>query len=440
MDGAPLLLKELGFSETEPLFSDIPSGVRKQKLNIPRGVSEFDLLRKAEKYASLNRNYRLNFLGNGIYDRIIPSSVDSITGRAEFLTSYTPYQAEMSQGMLQSLFEFQSIINDLTAMDVTNSSMYDGTTALGEAVRMAYRVNEKKEILVPETIYSFKRRVMESYLTGLNVILKPYRLTRDTGEIDLDDLGKKICQETSAIVVDQPNSLGNIDRNASAVAEIKKDALLITYTDPILLGIIRPPGEIGSDINVMEGQQLGLHPNFGGPILGILSFRSEYVRKSPGRLIGESNDSKGKRAYVMTLQTREQHIRRSKAMSNICTNQALFAVSATAYLSIIGSRGLRSIALKTLENSQKMIKELVKNRKFTRVLSGTPFSDVLLNYSGKEDVQEKLAENGIAGGVTLKRLVDTPPEHLSRSLFFSTTEKTDVAGIEELGKILGGFT
>lgn len=439
MEGSTLLLKELAFSGVESLFSDIPSDVRKKNLNISNGISEFELIRKSEQYASLNGRYRLNFLGNGIYDRIIPSSVDAITGRAEFLTSYTPYQAEMSQGMLQSLFEFQSIINDLTGMDVTNSSMYDGYSALGEAARMAYRVNERKEILIPDTIYDWKIKVMESYLTGLDIKLRRYRISEESGEIDLENLKSQITSDTSAIVVEQPSSLGNIDRNVQAVADIKKDALMITYSDPVLLGVIKPPGENGADINVMEGQQLGLHMNFGGPLLGILSFKSDYVRKSPGRLIGESNDSNGKRAYVMTLQTREQHIRRSKAMSNICTNQALFAISATAYLSIIGSKGLRSVALKTIENSQKLIKRLEKVHGFRRELTGTPFSDVLMNYSGNGNLQRKLSEKGIAGGVALKNLVPKASEKLSRSVFFSTTEKTDEASIDDLARSLEGF-
>lgn len=439
MEGSTLLLKELGFNGVESLFSDIPSGVRKKNLNISNGISEFELIKKSEHYAGLNGRHRLNFLGNGIYDRIIPSSVDAITSRSEFLTSYTPYQAEMSQGMLQSLFEFQSIINDLTGMDVTNSSMYDGYSALGEAARMAYRVNERREILIPNTMYDWNIRVIESYLTGLDIKLRRYRISEESGEIDIENLKSQITSDTSAIVVDQPSSLGNIDRNIQAVADIKKETLLITHSDPVLLGIIKPPGEIGSDINVMEGQQLGLHMNFGGPLLGILSFKSDYVRKSPGRLIGESNDTNGKRAYVMTLQTREQHIRRSKAMSNICTNQALFAISATAYLSIIGSKGLRSVALKTIENSQKLIKRLEMVHGFSRNLSGTPFSDVLMDYSGTSNVQKKLSEKGIAGGVALRKLVTHPSERLSGSIFFSTTEKTDEASIDELARTLEGF-
>ena len=430
------LLKEIGFHTTDELFDDIPMKVRKKELRIPRGISEFELIGLSRELASMNRSFRHNFLGNGIYDRIIPSSVDSIIGRSEFLTSYTPYQAEMSQGMLQSLFEFQSIISDLTGMDVTNSSMYDGFTALGEAARMAYRINEGTEILVPETMYRSKFNVLRSYLTGLNVRIETYRISPVDGSIDLDSLSNKLKSTTAAIIAEQPNSLGNIDGNVARISEIKGNALLITYYDPISLGVLKPPGEIGSDINVMEGQQLGLHRNLGGPLLGILSFRNEYARRSPGRIIGESNDTHGKRAFVMTLQTREQHIRRAKAMSNICTNQALFAVAATAYLGIIGPTGLRKVALKTIENSQKLIKSISGSRVLKRELKGLPFSDVLLKYNGGGNLQEKLAEKGIAGGISLDKLAYNTYAELKGSVFLSVTEKTGSESIQALAKEL----
>jgi glycine dehydrogenase subunit 1 len=430
------LLKEIGFHSTDELFQDVPQKIRKKELKIPRGISEFELTHLSQEIASMNRSFRHNFLGNGIYDRIIPSSVDSIIGRSEFLTSYTPYQAEMSQGMLQSLFEFQSIISDLTGMDITNSSMYDGFTALGEAARMAYRINEGSEILVPETMYRSKLNVLHSYMTGLNVRLVPYGISPADGTIDLESLEGKINDNTSAIIAEQPSSLGNIDRNVAKISEIKKKALLITYYDPIALGVLKPPGETGSDINVMEGQQLGLHRNLGGPLLGILSFRNEFARKSPGRIIGESNDTQGKRAFVMTLQTREQHIRRAKAMSNICTNQALFAVAATSYLGIIGPSGLKKIALKTMENSQKLINSVSRSKMLKRELNGVPFSDVILKYSGKGDLQHKLAESGIAGGIELEKLIENPHRQLKGSVFLSVTEKTGPESLEALSKAI----
>ncbi len=430
------LLKEIGFHTTDELFEDVPQKVRKKELKIPKGISEFELTSLSEKISFMNRAFEHNFLGNGIYDRIIPSSVDSIIGRSEFLTSYTPYQAEMSQGMLQSLFEFQSIISDLTGMDVTNSSMYDGFTALGEAARMAYRINEGPEILVPETMNRSKLSVLKSYLTGLNIRIVPYGISPTDGTIDLESLQGKVKENTSAIIAEEPSSLGNIDSNVAKISEIKRKALLITYYDPISLGVLKPPGDIGSDINVMEGQQLGLHRNLGGPLLGILSFRNEFARKSPGRIIGESNDTHGKRAFVMTLQTREQHIRRSKAMSNICTNQALFALAATAYLGIMGPSGLRKIALKTMENSQKLIKMISRSKALKREIEGVPFSDVLLKYSGNGDLQKKLADSGIAGGLSVEKLIENPHRQLRGSIFLSVTEKTRTESLESLAKSL----
>jgi Glycine cleavage system protein P (pyridoxal-binding), N-terminal domain len=275
-------------------------------------------------------------LGNGIYDRFIPPLVDEIIGRNEFLTSYTPYQPEISQGMLHSLFEYQSIISDLTEMDITNSSMYDGFTSLAEAVRMAYRINGKDEILIPENIYKSQLSIIKNYTAGLNLNFIQYGFGTD-GLLDMEDLKVKVTSSTSAIIVENPNVFGLIDENAFHVSEIKKDALLITYYDPVSLGLIMPPGEYGTDIAVAEGQQLGLHMNYGGPLLGLFSFKKEYVHRSPGRLIGLSKDSRRRKAFVMTLQAREQHIRRSKAMSNICSNQALLAIASLAYLSILGS-------------------------------------------------------------------------------------------------------
>ena len=433
------LFRETGFKSVEDLFSDIPSKVRKKSLNIPSGISEFELLSESEEISALNQKIEHNFLGNGIYDRIVPSSVDSIIGRSEFLTSYTPYQAEMSQGMLQSLFEFQSIMSDFTAMDATNSSMYDGFTALGEAARMAFRINEGTKLLIPDTMYRSKVQVLNSYLTGLGMTVERYRTSPEDGTVDLDSLSRMIDEHTSAVIAEQPSPLGTIDPDVSRISEIKKNALLITYYDPISLGILKPPGEIGADISVMEGQQLGLHMNLGGPLLGILSFRNEYVRKSPGRIIGESNDSNGKRAFVMTLQTREQHIRRAKAMSNICTNQALLALAATAYLGIMGPSGVRKIALKTVENSQKLISRISGKGHLKRELKGTPFSDVLFSYTGKNNLQENLLHRGIAGGTPADKLIDLPEPGLRKGVFFSATEKTSDNSIKRLAEILEGI-
>ena len=438
-DEVSSMLEVLKIKDAEELFSDVPKNVRKNGLGIKPGLSEFEVVSKARKYASENLGTdHIRFLGCGIYDRIVPSSVDSIIGRTEFLTSYTPYQPEISQGMLQSLFEYQSLVSDLTGMDMTNSSMYDGFTALGEAIRMSYRINGRSEILVPEFLYGVKEQVINSYISGLGIRLVKYKFNRETGYIDLEDLSSKINDNTSAIVVENPNSLGVLDENVLKVQEIKGKALLISYVDPVSLGALLPPGEYGSDIVVAEGQQLGIHQSFGGPLLGILSFRKEYVRRSPGRLIGESLDLDGKRSFVMTLQTREQHIRREKAMSNICSNQALMAVAAASYLSILGPDGLRKVALMTIKNSDHLSRAISSvNGYNAKLFKGTFFSDVPVS-SGIDPyaLQNKLHEKGIMGAVPLGKLVPGMKDEFPGISFFSVTEKTSESDIKALASAL----
>ncbi|MEM0155228.1 MAG: aminomethyl-transferring glycine dehydrogenase subunit GcvPA [Thermoplasmataceae archaeon] len=437
-DEESAMMDFIGIKNSEELFSDIPVSVRKGGIPINKGISEFEVMKLAEEIGSANRGFDFaNFMGCGIYDRIIPAAVDSIIGRSEFITSYTPYQAEFSQGMLQSLFEYQSLISDLMGMDMTNSSIYDGATALGEAVRMAHRINEKNEVLIPENIYRSKMDVIHSYSSGLNLKFIKYSFRKDTGCIDLDDLSSKITTNTSAIVCENPNSFGIIDPNVSRVQEIKKDALLISYVDPISLGAIAPPGSYGADISVGEGQQLGIHRQLGGPLLGLFSFRKEYLRKSPGRIIGLTSDVNGKRSFVMTIQTREQHIRREKATSNICSNQALMALASAVYLSIVGSDGLRKIANVTISNAKKLRNTISKIKGYNADLfSGTSFSDVIVKMPADPvKVQKQLYEKGILGPVPSAMLF---PDLVSfrKAGFFSVTEKNTDKQINNLAKAL----
>ena len=294
---------------------------------------------------------------------------------------------------------------------------------------MAYRINGKEEVLVPENIYRSQLSIIQNYVLGLNLKIIKYKFGKG-GLIDTEDLKSKISDNTSSIIVANPNLFGLIDENAFTVSEFKKDALLITYYDPISLGLIKSPGEYGTDIAVAEGQQLGIHMNYGGPLLGLFSFRKEYVHRSPGRLIGLSNDNAGRKAFVMTLQAREQHIRRAKAMSNICSNQALLAVASLAYLSILGSNGLRKIALITMNKSRKL-KNLLYNSGINSVFNGINFSDNLFYF----DKQEKLLKNNISGGIKLSDLSDYPD--YKNSSFFSVTEKTSDENIRRLAKIAG---
>lgn len=423
------MLQAMNMKSVDDLFSDVPASMRKKSLNMRPGISEYELMEDAKNIAAMNKyeGYR-KFLGCGIYDRIIPSSVDSIISRSEFLTSYTPYQPEMSQGMLQSLFEYQSLMSDLMGMDVTNASMYDGYSALAEAVRMAYRINGKTKVLVPETLYSDKLRVIESYARGLGLKFVTYGYQKETGFVDLDDLSKKAGENVSSIICENPNGFGILDENVPSIREIVGKSMIISYVDPVSLGIIMPPGDYDSDIAVAEGQSLGVHKSLGGPLLGIMSFKKEHVRKSPGRIIGESVDSNGRKAYVMTLQTREQHIRREKAMSNICSNQALMAVAAATYISILGKNGLRNVALKTASNMKKLIETFRKVKGYNPDLfSGKHFSD--LPVQAKIDnvkLRKSLLEKNIQGAIPLDRLLPGLSSQYPNTTFFSVTEKHNI--------------
>lgn len=433
------MLKALNISSADELFSDIPASVRKKETGLPDHISEYELLKEALSIASLNDYTDFSsFLGCGTYDRIVPSSVDFVISRTEFLTSYTPYQAEISQGVLQSLFEYQSIMSDLTGMDVTNSSMYDGFSALGESVRMAYRVNGKRRVLYPENMYHRKLSVIGNYISGLDMEMVPYSIDSSTGFIDLQDLEGKIDDTTGAVIVENPNSYGILDENVVKVQDLKGDSLLISYVDPISLGVVTPPGSYGSDIAVAEGQQLGLHQNYGGPFLGILSFRKELVRRAPGRLIGQTADTNGKKAFVMTLQTREQHIRREKATSNICTNQALMAIAALTYVSVVGKKGLSDVAKITMDRSRTLRKNLSDVKGInSNIFSGTSFSDVPVRIPMRlERLKQHLHENRIFGGIPLNSLIEGIPEDLKSTYFFSVTEKTEKDDIMHLRNAL----
>ncbi|WP_393970843.1 aminomethyl-transferring glycine dehydrogenase subunit GcvPA [Oxyplasma meridianum] len=441
-DERSAMLKSMNMKSVDDLFSDVPANMRKKSLKIKEGISEYELIEEAKNIAAMNRyeGYR-KFLGCGIYDRIIPASVDSLISRSEFLTSYTPYQPEISQGMLQALFEYQSLISDLMGMDATNASMYDGYSALAEAVRMAFRINGKTEVLMPETLYSGKKKVIESYISGLGLKLIKYGYEKDSGFMDLEDLSKKTNERVSSVIVENPNGFGILDENITKVRETVGNAMIISYVDPVSLGIIKPPGEYDSDIAVAEGQSLGIHKNLGGPLLGIMSFKKEHVRKSPGRIIGESVDAGGKKAYVMTLQTREQHIRREKAMSNICSNQALMAVAASAYLSILGKSGMKNTALKTASNMKKLIETIRSVDGYNpHLFTGRHFSDIpVQSRMSNEKLRKGLLERNIQGAIPLEDLLPDLSGRYGNTSFFSVTEKHNAQDFAALKSALEGI-
>ncbi|MCL4345963.1 MAG: aminomethyl-transferring glycine dehydrogenase subunit GcvPA [Candidatus Thermoplasmatota archaeon] len=434
------MFKFLNIKGYDDLFSDIPESVKKPLKGIGRGKSEMEITLESEAVGSLNRWDFTILLGLGAYERYIPAAVNNVIMRNEFITAYTPYQAEISQGMLQALFEYQSLICDLTGMEVTNSSMYDGPSSLAEAVRMAYRINGKRDVLIPENIYRNHLEVLRTYTTGVPVNLIFYGVAND-GTINIEKLKEMITEDTCAIVTYNPSTFGIIDHGVNAIREIKGDALHIAYYDPVSLALISSPGEYDADISVSEGQQLGIPLNFGGPYLGLFSFKEKYVRKSPGRLIGETVDVNGKRAYVMTLQTREQHIRRDKAMSNICTNQALMALASSVYLSVLGNTGLEYVATKTMENSRKLASVIDSVHGFrTRKTSSMYFSDIIVDVDASpEALFSYLQKNGILGGYPAASALAGPSSGIGRSVFFAATEITRNDTLEKLKKVMEVF-
>ncbi len=397
------MLKAMGLSSWEELYSDVPREVWKDKIDIP-AMSEIELYRYARALAEKNRDFFAmpSFLGAGIYMHYIPPAVLEIAGRSEFYTSYTPYQPEISQGMLQTLFEYQSVIAELTGMDVANSSMYDASTALAEAARMAYRMNRRKEVLVPENLYWEKESVLKNYIAGLGMQIKKYSLN-EKGMVDIEALKNMIGENTAMVYVETPNFFGVIDENATKIKELlPKKTVYTVGVNPLSLAILKAPGEYGADIVVGEGQILGNPASFGGPLLGIFATRKEYVRKMPGRLIGETVDAEGRRAFVMTLQTREQHIRRGKATSNICSNEALCAVLSVAFVAYYGANGLKELAKKNMENA-RMLMEKLRNAGFRApVFDASHFNEFLVALPGNpHNIAKELLKHGVHGGLPI---------------------------------------
>ncbi len=431
------MLESIGVSSIDELFSDIPQEVRMDGLDLPDGRSEMELKEMAKDVLSKNTTMdeMPTFLGAGIYRHYMPSAIRELLSRSEFYTSYTPYQAEISQGMLQSIFEYQSLMVELTGMEVSNASLYDGSTALGEATLMAARITRKKKIIVPKAMLWEKRSVLENYAHGPGLIIEEAPYEMDTGRMDLSALKEMVDDDTAAIYLENPNFFGVLDDRVDEFKEIAGNAMLIVGIDPVSLGIIRPPGDYGADIVIGEAQGIGMAPNFGGPLLGIFTTRKKYLRQMPGRIIGMTKDSEGRRAFTMTMQTREQHIRRAKATSNICSNEALCALASAMYISMLGRDGLRELAKLNMARAQDLASR-------TSSIDGfeVPFKPFFNEFAVKypvdfERVHEELLKNGIQGGLSLKEHF---PE-LGESALYCITETTPQWGVERLIEVLKGF-
>jgi glycine dehydrogenase subunit 1 len=401
-----LMLKELGLNKIEDLFSDIPQKIKINDLNLPEGLTQQDTERKLKLIADKNKSYNdfLCFLGGGIKPHYIPAIVKSLTSRSEFYTAYTPYQSEASQGFLQAMFEYQSMIAEITGMDVANCSLYDGVTSLSEAALMCTRITRKKNFIIPHNISWEKKCVLNNYAKGPGISITEINYDNKTGKIDIDELNKKIDKDTSGVYIENPNFFGIFEDDVEEIKNIikKADSLFVVGVDPISLGITKSPGEYGADIVIGEGRALGNSMNYGGSSLGIFACKKEFLRQIPGRIIGITKDSKEKRAFSMTLQTREQHIRRAKATSNICTNEGLCALSALIYLSWLGSDGLFNLSKTNFENAEKLSKSIVALNGFRLKFNCTHFNEFVIECS--EDVNKlnkRLLQKDIQGGLVL---------------------------------------
>jgi len=421
------MLKELGKESVEELFSDIPEEARKS-FDIGEGLHEFEVFRELYEIAKMNKS-ALDmpiFLGGGLRIHYIPAAVIEIISRSEFYTAYTPYQPEVSQGILQALFEYQSLIADLTGMEVVNASIYDSATSLGEAARMAYAINRKKKIVVPKHINWEKRSVLENYIKGLGMKVVEVPYDKEKGILDEECLKEAIDKETSAVYVEYPNFFGIINENVKIASELAKEnnAVLITGIDPIALGIIKPPSEFDADIVIGEGGLLGNFPGFGGPLLGIFATKRKYVMKMPGRLIGLGEDAEGNRAFVMVLQAREQHIKRYRATSNICTNEALCAIASAVYLALLGKNGLRRLAKLNMYKARKLMSLINSLDGFKApYFDGFHFNEFTV-FSEVDPylLHEGLLKRGVHGGLIL---AEEFPELYKVTLYATTEIHTD---------------
>lgn len=405
------MLKEIGARTIEDLYKDIPLAVRtKGSLAIPSKLSEMEARRHVEGLLNKNLSTRdvLSFLGGGIWPHHVPAAVDAIISRGEFLTSYTPYQPEISQGMLQAMFEYQSMICELTAMDYSNSSLYDWSTALGEAARMASRVTHRSEFIVPHFIHPERLSTLRTFCEPADIKIVEVEQDKRTGAVDLTDLKRKVSDRTAGVYLECPSFLGFVEQSCEEIAQLahKSGALFLVGCEPISLGVLKAPGEVGADIVVGEGQPLGNHMNYGGPLLGIFACKGDpLLRQMPGRIIGKTTTQDGKQdAYCMALQTREQHIRREKATSNICTNEALLALAAAMYLALQGPKGLRELCATILDRTSYAIEQLRKIRGVSAPgFEAFHFMEFTVNFDkcGKKvaEVNEALLKAGIQGGL-----------------------------------------
>lgn len=430
------MLEAIGVSSVEQLFSDIPSTLRAKSFSLPEGESEYEVTERFRKLAAKNATHLKTFLGGGFYDHYVPAAVDAIAGRADFYTAYTPYQPECSQGWLQAIFEYQTAICELTGHDVTNASMYDGGTALFEAVMMAIRLTGRSRIVLDGGVNPIYRSMVRSHTKNLDVNLIE---TRATGkQSDREEIQRLLDDTTAAVIVQNPDFFGVIDDHSDIVEKAHGcGALVIQSVYPVALGVLKSPGEMGVDIAAGEGQSLGLPLSFGGPYLGFITTKKEFVRKLPGRIVGQSTDINGNRGFVLTLQAREQHIRREKATSNICSNEALCALRAVVYLSLLGKGGIRQLAKTNYWNCE-FAKAVFSRIQGVEISKDQPtFNEFVVSLTrNATEVASGMIEKGFVCGLPLGRFYSDRQNQLLISVTEKRTREEIVACAESLEAVL----
>ncbi len=430
------MLDATGGSSVAELFDAIPEHHRFPTLDLPPVLSEQQAYRRMSQLGARNRDGMSypSFLGAGSYTHYVPASVQQLVFRGEFYTAYTPYQPEVAQGTLQVIYEYQSMIAELTGMEVSNASLYDGATALAEGALLTVSTRRgKNRVAVSEGIHPYYRQVLETYVTGVGVEVVSIPLNEDSLTTDLDAIDQYLDDSLACVIVGYPNFYGSIE-DVRAVTEKVHAAggMVVVSVYPMALGLLVPPGEMGADVVTGEGQPFGTGQNYGGPVVGLLATRQSLVRQMPGRLVGMTTDTEGKRGYVLALQTREQHIRREKATSNICTNQGLMALAATTYLATMGSSGLKQVAGICYQNAHYLARELEATGKFEVVNNAEFFNEfVVRSQESPRSLNARLRTAGIIGGFDLGRVSD----QLAGHMLLATTELVGKDAIDQFVQV-----
>jgi len=430
------MLREIGVKSVEELFGSIPAPVRARiSEHCPKGLSEQETLDAFYKRALKNSSLlcTASFLGAGAYNHYIPLVIDSMISRSEFYTAYTPYQPEMAQGTLQAIFEYQTMMAGLTGMDAANASLYDGASATPEAVLMAFRIKKGSKVLVAKSLNPSYFETLKTYTRYLGFDIVQIETGAD-GRINLEDLKNHICDEVSSVVVQSPNFYGvieDIETINKTISTGKRPLLITMVSEALSLAILEPPGKLGADIVAGEARSFGNPIGFGGPALGFIATKKEYLRQIPGRLAGETKDKDGKRGFVLTMTTREQHIRREKATSNICSNEGLCMLIAAIYMSLMGRKGLKKLAVQNLSKAEYLKKKL-REKGVMPYYDSPTFNEVLFKFGGNEgELKKKLSALNIEGGL----MVDDP----KCGYLLAVTELTRKEDIDRLADVLGGL-